>query len=169
MKTIKQLIDNLTWYNSVEKLKEVFRRISDQPLASKIEAGSNVTLSGEGTEKSPLVINTSGGSEGTVPTLQEVVEQGNTITSGINSQGAPITVGGGGMDVQDSVRFYTGGTQVANFGATNQGMVITMQDTFPLRIVNSAGLYINNLQGISGTFASPTSITVTDGIITAIS
>jgi len=192
MKTVKQLIQELNWFDFLRKIKEILFRTSDNPLNSKIQAGDNITLSGEGTEESPLTINSTGGGSSEVPTLQDVVHSGNVITSGIVSQGAPIEVRGGGMDVYDGISFINqaGDTVSSRLSASNSSGITTLslQNGLPLDIIGGVrlssvtnqqynrGLALNSdneivsyaNSEISGTFTTPVSITVVNGIITAI-
>ena len=78
MKTLKQLIQELNWFDFLRKIKEILFKVSDNPLSSKIQAGDNITLEGQGTEESPLKINTAGGGSGGSQDLQSVLSEGTT-------------------------------------------------------------------------------------------
>jgi hypothetical protein len=53
-------------------------------ITGLIQEGTNVTITGSGTLADPYIINASGGSS-TTPTLQEVTDEGNTITDGTDT------------------------------------------------------------------------------------
>ena len=72
--TLLQKIQNLTWFNEVNKLKSILLDLFNSSWnLGVIEAGTNITFSGDGTQASPLVINSSGGGS---QDLQSVLDEG---------------------------------------------------------------------------------------------
>ena len=93
-------IKKLLYFNELIKLKEILTELYHSSWnLGVIEAGTNITFSGDGTQASPLVINSSGG--GTTPTLNEVTTVGNTTVNIIGAQAIVTGLGIQGVDISE--------------------------------------------------------------------
>lgn len=92
MKSLEQKIKDLTWFDSISKLKDIFTEIrkslvKSPDLLNKSSNTTIVTISPDGTfaktQKSDFLSGIGGG--GTTPTLNQVIIAGNTATNGSNT------------------------------------------------------------------------------------
>lgn len=69
-RTLPELIEKLTWFNDVEKTKEILRRLAaGTSNKTHLEAGNNIGISGEGTEEDPFIISANDGGAGAVDSV----------------------------------------------------------------------------------------------------
>jgi hypothetical protein len=126
-------------------------------ITGLIEAGTNVTVTGSGTLADPYVINSSGG--GSTPNLQQVTDEGNTITDGTDT----MYVNPNGIEIQ---------------GVVNQMQILndqlifsdgTNDSSYSLEVINNNGVSYPLPTGASSQIATLADITGGSGGYTVVS
>ena len=108
-RTLPELIEKLTWFNDVEKTKEILRRLAaGTSNKTHLEAGNNIGISGEGTEEDPFIISANDSGAGAVDSVFG-------RTGVVTAQTGDYTVG----QVTDAQETLVSGTNIKTVNGTS--------------------------------------------------